>query len=84
MQFIFSRLVLIRHLWQLNTVAFLHWCLICTVLMASVKVMKENAKVVLSEFSNLRAFYMSCNCTHTKRPNLKLKTWPKQLLGFLL
>jgi hypothetical protein len=23
--------VLIRHLWQLKTVVFLHWCLICAV-----------------------------------------------------
>ncbi len=25
--------VLIRHLWQLKTVAFFHWCLICSVLL---------------------------------------------------
>ncbi len=31
MKFIFSMPVLIRHLWQLKTVVFLHWCLICTV-----------------------------------------------------
>jgi len=31
MLFIFSTPVLIRHLWQLKTVVFLHWCLICTV-----------------------------------------------------
>ncbi len=24
--------MLIRHLWQLKTVVFLHWCLICAVL----------------------------------------------------
>ncbi len=29
MSFIFSTPVLIRHLWQLKTVVFLHWCLIC-------------------------------------------------------
>jgi hypothetical protein len=28
MLFIFSMPVLIRHLWQLKTVGFLHWCLI--------------------------------------------------------
>ncbi len=28
MLFIFSTPVLIRHLWQLKTVDFLHWCLI--------------------------------------------------------
>ncbi len=32
MEFNFSTPVLIRHLWQLKTVVFLHWCLICTVL----------------------------------------------------
>jgi hypothetical protein len=32
MQFIFSTPVLIRQLWQLKTVVFLHWCLICAVL----------------------------------------------------
>jgi hypothetical protein len=31
MLFIFSTPVLIRHLWQLKTVAFLHWCLMCAV-----------------------------------------------------
>ncbi len=33
MLFIFSTPVLIRHLWQLKTVAFLHGCLIRTVLL---------------------------------------------------
>ncbi len=31
MLFIVSTSVLIRHLWQLETVVFLHWCLICVV-----------------------------------------------------
>jgi len=30
----FSTPVLIRYLWQLKTVVFLHWCLICAVLLA--------------------------------------------------
>jgi hypothetical protein len=29
----FSTPELIRHLWQLKTVVYLHWCLICTVLL---------------------------------------------------
>ena len=29
----FSTPVLIRHLWQLKTVVFLHWCLLCAVLL---------------------------------------------------
>jgi hypothetical protein len=33
MLLIFSTPVLIRHLWQLKTVVFLHWCLIRTVLL---------------------------------------------------
>ncbi len=33
MLFIFSTPVLIRYLWQLKTVVFLHWCLICAVLL---------------------------------------------------
>ncbi len=33
MWFIFSTPVLIRHLWQLKTVVFQHWCLIHAVLM---------------------------------------------------
>ncbi len=32
MLFIFTTPVIIRHLWQLNTVVFLHWCLIDAVL----------------------------------------------------
>jgi hypothetical protein len=31
--FIFSTPELIRHLWQLKTIVFLHWCLICAVLL---------------------------------------------------
>ncbi len=30
----FSTPVLIRHLWQLETIVFLHWCLICVVLLS--------------------------------------------------
>ncbi len=33
MLFIFSTLVLIGHLWQLQTVGFMHWCIICAVLL---------------------------------------------------
>jgi len=33
MLFIFSTPMLITHLWQLETVVFLHWCLICAVLL---------------------------------------------------
>jgi hypothetical protein len=32
----FFKPMLIRHLWQLKTVVFLHWCLICAFLLAIV------------------------------------------------
>ncbi len=32
MLFIFSTSLLIRHLWELKKVVFLHWCLICALL----------------------------------------------------
>jgi hypothetical protein len=35
--FISSTTVLIRHLWQLKTVVFLHWCLIRVVLLSEMK-----------------------------------------------
>jgi hypothetical protein len=35
MLLIFSTPVLIRHLWQLKTVVFPHWCQICAVLFKS-------------------------------------------------
>ncbi len=31
--------MLIRHLWQLKTVVFLHWCLICAVLLIAETIM---------------------------------------------
>ncbi len=34
MLFIFSMPMLIRHLWQMKTVVFLHWCLIRAVLLS--------------------------------------------------
>jgi hypothetical protein len=45
MWFLFSTPVLIRHLWQLKTVVFLHWCLICAVLLAVY--MKQNNTCII-------------------------------------
>ncbi len=36
MLFIFSMPMLVRHQWQLKTVDFLHWCLICAILLINV------------------------------------------------
>ncbi len=45
MFFILSTPVLIRHLWQLKTVVFLHWCLICTVPLAAAKKKKKETLI---------------------------------------
>jgi hypothetical protein len=42
MFFIFSTPVLIRHLWQLKTVVFQHWCPICAVLFDDLKVFEND------------------------------------------
>ncbi len=50
MLFIFSTPVLIRHLWQLKTIVFLHLCLICAALLkwkqGDQKIEKKNAQVL--------------------------------------
>jgi hypothetical protein len=52
MLFIFSTPVLIRHLWQLKTVVFLHWCIICSVLLAQVNcdISAQYFTLMLSDF----------------------------------
>ncbi len=47
----FSMPVLIKHLWQLETVVFLHWCLIRAVLLPKqCYVSKKVAKTTLVKF----------------------------------
>jgi hypothetical protein len=57
MLFIFSTPVLIRHLWQLKTVVFLHWCLICPVLsmptMLSVVMLNVILLIVTAPFGEM-------------------------------
>jgi hypothetical protein len=62
MLFIFSMSMLIRHLWQLETFVFLHWCLIRALLFTNnvKKVLeqgqskglrlKKNFKIILNKF----------------------------------
>jgi len=99
MLLIFSTPVLIRHRWQLKTVVFLHWCLICAVLLGIRGNMKASGRELWPSFQpgnttslfSLPCFNCRCACAwlcHAvtltkKRPNLKLKTRPKQLLGYL-
>ncbi len=48
MYFIFSTPVFIRHLWQLKTVVFLHWCLICAVLLMTLVKAKARGNKILT------------------------------------
>jgi hypothetical protein len=50
--------VLIRHLWQLKTVVFLHWCLICAVLLQDTNTLAYLTGASVTEekkFSNIDA-----------------------------
>jgi hypothetical protein len=63
MLFIFSTPVLNRHLWQLKTVVFLHWCLIRAVVLcklwtkqlpvAVLKYYDHHMKIVISDANAL-------------------------------
>ncbi len=53
MLFIFSTPVLSRHLWQLKTVYSLHWCLICSALLALPRV--ENTIQFFTRYLNLES-----------------------------
>ena len=48
MLFSFTTPVLIRHLWQLKTVVFLHWCLICVVLLYSYAMLSLEHSIIFS------------------------------------
>ncbi len=60
MLFIFSTPVFIRHLWQLKTVVFLHWCLICTEIWSMCASVWERATANLERWmaSQLEHFYV--------------------------
>ncbi len=59
MCFIFSTPVLMRHLWQLKTIVFLHCCLICALLLINMLFMDKT----LAEFSTLEVA-ASIPCTY--------------------
>jgi hypothetical protein len=50
------QLTLIRHLWQLKTVLFLHWCLICAVLLQD-----QNLQNVKRDHKTTETFRISIN-----------------------
>ena len=48
--------MLIRHLWQLETIVFLHWCLICTVPLNPINLVFKNYKILLYFYLNKCVF----------------------------
>ncbi len=59
MLFIFSTLVFIRHLWQLKTVCFLQWCLICAVLLGPLCCI-DIMSIASAECQNLAHYAEGC------------------------
>ncbi len=75
MLFMFSAPVLIRHLWQLKTVVFLHWCLIHVVLLVvaiAIELLNRQihglvkVAVILVEFSISHKVANNSTTTNTK------------------
>ncbi len=64
MLFIFSKLVLIRHVWQLKTVVLVHWCQICAVPLKTRATTKAKAKAFKVEVS-LTIVNYDCNNNFT-------------------
>ncbi len=59
MLFIFPTPGLIRHLWKLKTVVFLHWCLICVVLSGVCQMFSD-----CSQVSQIMFAYFFYTCKH--------------------
>jgi hypothetical protein len=76
MSFIFSAAVLIRHLWQLKTVVFLHWCLIRATLLYVDK--SEFVKTFFSYFCVLEKYFFSVK---VGLPNSRLLTTSKNMFA---
>jgi hypothetical protein len=58
----FSTPVLIRHLWQLKTIVFLHWCLLCALLL-------------LKAFSRSNTLAYSLGASVAKKTFVAVDTW---------
>ncbi len=61
----FNTTVFIRHLWQLKTVAFLHWCLICAV---PLKI--PLTKRVFSSFSSFLFLFSATNVARGSKADM--------------
>ncbi len=78
MLFIFSIPGLIRHLWQLKTVVFLHWCLICAILLVYKPNKRSSEKNILTYFSH-HFIYLPWGIylnILTTIPGLRVGSWP--------
>jgi hypothetical protein len=82
MLFIFSTPVLIRHLWQLKTVVFLHWCQICALPRS---IGNEGFQAVQPTQIRGKHSSLFC-CNHRDRTRLQMpaKIFPHLILKCLL
>jgi hypothetical protein len=89
--FFFSVPVLIRHLWQLKTFVFLHWCLICTVLLKFNDILQRLQKCLLLIIISLLCLSINSNFSKrfanktkwgTLRPCLQLFDKPWELVEY--
>ncbi len=84
MLFIFSTPVLNRHLWQLKTVVFLHWCLMHAILLAKkpmvavVLVVASLAQATANRIARQMAWSAKCQSAKCffDRKLRNLKKWP--------
>ncbi len=70
MLFIFSTRVLIRHLWQLKTVVFVHWCLIHVVLLTTL----EASIMIVAKKQYYRNIMMPSLCQLQSKSDATIKS----------
>ncbi len=83
---IFSTPVWIRHLWQLKSVVFMHWCLICAVLLSLV-ITIYNCKIFIVEATGQRWRSVDTSIIYTKLTSLNIhrnQWWTNNRLPFQL
>ncbi len=84
MLFIFSTPVLIRHLWQLKTVIFLHWCLIRAVLLEPLEGRTEKVNKIMFRIKKQK-WFKTCNIYKIEIGFTYFKKWQvKYLLHVIL
>ncbi len=82
MLLIFSKPVFIRHLWQLKTAVFLHWCLICAVQLHREREKAKRIKSLVLKIQSALCPKCAAQTAHYS-VNVRLQDPYSQLLYFL-